>query len=504
MIGGLTGVLLCSSVAAVASEPMNVVFILADDLGYGDLSVYNPNGLIRTPVLDSLAGKSIRFTNAHASAAVSTPTRYGLMTGQYPWRSRLKQGVLWAWEEPLLTDEITLPEMFRSVGYSTALVGKWHLGITFPTKTAKSVDKSGDGDDVDYLKPVIDGPTHHGFDYYYGDDVPNFPPYVFIENDRFTDVPTKRLPDDMPGVHGVMSEFWNPEILLQTEVRKASEYILRHKDKPFFLMVSLTAPHTPIAPSEKFIGKSKAGRYGDFVEEMDSRIGEILATIRKAGLANNTIIVFSSDNGSSFQDGCSHYSGLFGSILDWGHNPSGHLRGMKSDAWEGGHRIPMMIYWPEVTDNGKSCHDLVCDLDIYATFAQALSINLPKGTAADSRSLLPLLGGKTPERKRLVSQSGNGILSYIEGDWKLIAGSGSGGSLNPYEPSGDLPHFEGGKWTCVQLFNIKVDAEEHYNLSAQLPDRVNAMMKALADEIKTTEKAPYWKQTEWVSEYTNE
>lgn len=495
----------CACAERGAEMPPNVVFILADDLGYGDLSCYNPQGRIRTPQLDRLAAQGMRFTDAHSSAAVSTPTRYGLLTGRYPWRGPLKQGVAWTWADPLIGDEPTLPEMLRQKGYATGLVGKWHLGIRFATKDGAPVDRASNGANVDYAKPLLDGPTHHGFDYYYGDDVPNFPPYAFLENDRFTEIPDRPFQPGMPGVPGVMAGSWKPEKLLSVETDKAVAYIREHRGEPFFLMVSLTAPHTPIAPSPEFEGRSRAGRYGDFVEEIDSRVGVILAALHDAGIEDRTVVIFSSDNGSSFQDGGSdgteRYGGRFGSILDLGHNPSGRFRGMKSDSWEGGHRIPFLMRWPGVIPEGKTSEALICDLDLYATLAEVAGAALPGNAAVDSRSLLPLLRGGKPDRTSLVVQSGNGILSYFSGSWKLIAGSGSGGSLNPYGIVDRLPEYDAasGRWCNVQLYNLESDPEERYDMASRHPRLVARMMEALAREVCCHGTEADWKQVEWVS-----
>ncbi len=500
----------CSALGGCATrerpERPNVIFILADDLGYGDLSVLNPDGKIHTPVLDSLAGQGMLFRNAHSSAAVSTPTRYGLMTGNYPWRGPMKQGVLWTWADPLLGDELTLPQMLRQQGYRTGLVGKWHLGIKFATRDGLPVDKAGNGANVDYTQPILDGPTHHGFDYYYGDDVPNFPPYAFIENDRFTEVPDKPFPESgMPGVPGIMAGSWRAEELLRIESQKSAEFIRTHKGEPFFLMVALTAPHTPIAPAREFQDKSGAGRYGDFVQEMDHRVGEILKAVKDAGIEERTIVIFSSDNGSSFQDGGSDngekYGGSFGSILKYGHNPSGDFRGMKSDAWEGGHRIPFIVKWPGRAAAGGISDDPVCDLDIFATLAGITGYELPPGAARDSKSLLPLLDGKEGLRKDLVTQSGNGVLSYLKGRWKLVTCSGSGGSLNPFAAAGEPPVYDStaNLWRNVQLYDMTSDPAETIDLSARHPDTVKKMMAALAREVTRDGDTKLWKQVEWIA-----
>ena len=337
--------------------------------------------------------------------------------------------------------------------------------------------------------------------------MPNFPPYAFIENDRFPEIPDRPFEAGMPGVPGVMAASWRPERLLTVETEKAVAYIREHRDGPFFLMVSLTAPHTPIAPTPEFEGRSRAGRYGDFVEEMDHRIGEMLAALRDAGIEERTIVVFSSDNGSSFQDGGTaggeRYGGRFGSILDLGHNPSGRFRGMKSDSWEGGHRIPFLVRWPGVIPAGSVTDALTCDLDLYATLADVAGVTLSEGDAVDSRSLMPLLRGGEPVRTSLVAQSGNGILCYISGDWKLIAGSGSGGSLNPYGKADLLPAYDAasGRWRNVQLYNLASDPEERYDRAALHPQRVARMMEALAGEVRRGGTAADWQQVAWTSRF---
>ena len=332
------------------NERPNIVYILADDLGYGDLSCYNISSKIYTPNIDQLADDSICFTNAHSSASVCTPTRYGLMTGRYCWRTSRKSGVIWAWEKPLLKKErLTLPEMLKEKGYITGLIGKWHLGINWITTDGKNPGIETKGENIDYKSPIVNGPLNHGYDCYYGDDVPNFPPYAFIENDSYLSIPTEMLPKNICGVPGVMAKGWKFENVLPALTQKAEEFIIRNKQRPFFLFVSITAPHEPIAPNKEFIGTSKAGRDGDFVQEVDARIGSILKTLEKEGLTENTLVIFSSDNGSSFQDGMpdedsKKYKSKRGIILNYGHNPSKNFRGMKADAWEGGHRIPYIKY----------------------------------------------------------------------------------------------------------------------------------------------------------------
>lgn len=449
----------------------NIVFILADDMGYGDPGCYNPESKIPTPNMDSLAGQGIRFTDAHSPSSVCTPTRYGVLTGRYAWRSRLKKAVLWSWDKPLLEkDRMTVPEMLKQQGYSTACIGKWHLGWNWPTKDGSIADdqfKPGEyvkekrnafGQKVDFSRPIKGGPLDHGFDYYFGDDVPNFPPYCFIENDRLLGIPSEEKPQSMFGSPGPMLPGWKLADVMPAITKKATDYIRNQakqpEGKPFFLYFSLTAPHTPIVPADEFHGKSQAGRYGDYVYQVDWSIGQVLKELKEQGLRDNTLVIVTSDNGSPARDGAND-GGKTGSVLKLGHNPSGGLRGIKADAWEGGHRVPFIARWPGKIKAGSVSHETVCLVDFMATVASALNIELPDNAAEDSYNILPALIGQSydsPIREATVHHSIQGVFCIRQGKWKYIDGVGSGGW------SGKGDGLKG------QLYDMEADLAESNNL----------------------------------------
>jgi arylsulfatase A-like enzyme len=316
-----------SIIAGCASEKEkypNIVYILADDLGYGDVSALNPESKISTPNLDRLAQEGITFTDAHSGSAVCTPTRYGILTGRYCWRTPLKSSVLWPWDGPLIeADRLTVGSFLKQHGYTTACIGKWHLGWDWSTFDGSGMNEEippGKWDSkvrgriagtIDFSGEINNGPVTRGFDYYFGDDVPNFPPYCFIENNRTIGLPSMEKPDSMYGNPGIMLEGWKLEEVMPALTRKAVEYIKagageglfkKERDKPFFLYFPLTAPHTPIAPTADFIGTSDAGAYGDFVQEVDWTVGQVMKALEEMGLAENTLLIFTSDNGSPGRD----------------------------------------------------------------------------------------------------------------------------------------------------------------------------------------------------------
>ena len=491
----------------------NIIFILADDMGYGDVEILNSNSKIATPSINKLAEEGITFTNAHAPASVCTPTRYSFLTGRYPWRSKMKSGVSWIWEAPLIErDRFTIGEMLQREGYYTACIGKWHLGWNWPTTDGipAVVDN---GKNVDYSLPIKNGPTTLGFNYYFGDDVPSFPPHAFIKNDRVVTMPTAWLEPGKAGAPGAMTPGWTYENLMPTISTKAIKFIeertLNSPDQPFFLFFSLSAPHTPIAPNESFLGSSEAGRYGDFVGEMDHYIGKLLRTVDSLGISENTLIIFTSDNGPTNMDG-ENYTGEVGSILEYGHNSSGILRGLKSDSWEAGHRVPFIAKWPGRIPKNTKSNSLISLSDMMSTFAEITEYQLPDSVAEDSYSILPLLSGKEERvRKDLIVQSGNGILSLIDGDWKLIMSSGGGGM---WSKKGELPKFDpnSNRWINVQLYDLDSDLEETTNLCDQYPEQVESMVTLLTEYIlngRSTEGDPLsndgkkrWESVRWIQE----
>ncbi len=468
----------------------NIVIILADDLGYGDPQCYNDSSLIPTPQIDGLAANGIRFTDAHSPASVCTPTRYGILTGRYAWRTALKKSVLWPWDSPLLEDErLTLPDMLSERGYQTACVGKWHLGFTWYDaygNPVNSLAKQGVNDrqwqmataeKIDFSMPLKGGPLQHGFDYYFGDDVPNFPPYIFIENNQTLGLPSASKPENIFGHPGPMLPGWDLSTVMPTITQKACAYIDKavSRNDPFFLYFALTAPHTPIAPSPHFIGRSKAAWYGDYVMEVDWAVGQVVETLKKNKIFENTIVIFTSDNGSPQRDG-TDMNGATGSVKKYGHDPSRPWRGMKADIWEGGHRVPFIITWPDRIINPFTSAQPFVLLDLMKSLAAITNSVLPDDAAPDSYDFSSVFLGSIPEkniRDHMIHHSGQGIFSIRMGDWKLILGKDSGGFTRYTAPDGSPPG---------QLYNLKVDPQEQTNLYDLEPTIVSELQNRLERE----------------------
>lgn len=484
----LTAVFTALVTGASASDRPNIVVILADDLGYGDVACYNPDSKIPTPSLDAMAGAGIRFTDAHSPSAVCSPTRYALLTGTYAWRSALKSSVLWAWDGPLIEEGTqTLPGMLKDAGYDTACIGKWHLGWDWPTKDGSRPNdvvpmgkwdeaiRGPLGDTIDFLKPVAHGPTTRGFDYYFGDDVPNFPPYCFIENDSLLGVPDIPKPDSMFGSPGPMVAGWDLTKVLPTLTERAVTYIKapssvdafqRRAGAPFFLYLSLTSPHNPVAPSSEFIGKSGAHRYGDFVVQTDWVVGQVIEALKDAGVYENTLVIFTSDNGSPANDG-ENMGGKPGSVLAYGHNPSHIYRGMKADIWEGGHRVPFIAQWPGKLPAGATSKEIICHVDLMATLSSLTGAPLLDNAARDSYNILPAMRGEAlaaPIREATVHHSIHGMFAIRQGAWKLIDGQGSGG----WTPGGE-------EEAPGQLYNLEQDPGETKNAYQAHPEIVQRL-----------------------------
>lgn len=469
-------------------ERPNIVLIYADDLGYGDLGCYNENSKIPTPNIDKMASQGMLFTDAHSADALCTPSRYALLTGRYCWRTRVKTGALPAWDTPLINkNRLTLPEMLKEKGYQTAAIGKWHLGWDYSTKDSLTA-KEANGYNVDYSRNITGGPREHGFDYYFGVDVPNYPPYTFIENDRVLAIPTVMKPDSIFGHKGMMVEGWSLEQILPKLAEKAVNFIKNKSSdkKPFFLYFPLTAPHTPIAPTEQFKGKSKAGRYGDFVNEVDWVVGEVLNALKNNNVAKNTIVIFTSDNGSVGVDG-TNYRGERGSIKKYGHLTNGNLRGYKAELWEGGHRVPFILRWPGKVKNGETSSELICQIDMMKTIAEITGYELPENACEDSYNILPALMQENDKaiREALVHHAGNGSFAIRKGEWKLILTNKSGGWVSEY-----LNKEGFGITTPWQLYNIRNDIEEKNNLYEEHPEIVKDLKSLLSKYINEGRSTP--------------
>ena len=464
-----------SAMAPKAARRPNLVYILADDLGWGDIDAFNPKSLIPTPVMNRFAQQSMRFTDMHSSSAVCTPSRYSILTGRYPWRSRLKKGVL-AGDAPNLIEEgrMTVPSMLKAAGYYTAGVGKWHLGL-------------GTAPKLDPTKPLRPGPISHGFDYFYG--IPaslDMQPYFYFENEHVVEQPTVHDPGRKQPPRGV---FWRegpraphfdfPQVL-PTITQKAVDVIAEHgktPDTPFFLYVALPSPHTPWLPLPEYRGKSKAGDYGDYVVEVDAMMGRILTAIKDAGADENTIVVITSDNGAWWAEQ---------DIERTHHRANADWRGEKADVWEAGHRIPFMVRWPGYIAPGTVADQTASLTDLMATMAALLKISLPNDAGEDSFNNLPVWLGKTtqPIRTSIIDESNDGMFTIREGDWKLELGLGSGGFTRPRH----VDPVPGGPQG--QLYNLAVDPHETNNLWLQKPEIVAHLTKLL-DEQKASGHTRY-------------
>jgi arylsulfatase A-like enzyme len=462
----------------------NIILILADDMGYGDLAIQNPQSKIPTPNLDKLATAGMRFTDAHSPSAVCTPTRYGILTGRYSWRGQLKKGVLWEWDKPLIEpDRVTIADLLNGAGYDTALIGKWHLGWNWPTKGVQLPRQGDTGENVDFNKPLQGGPLAAGFDYYFGDDVPNFPPYAYIENEHVTEIPTVMKPDSMYGIKGLMVKDWDLRAVMPEIAKRTISYIENHaahqSSRPFFLFVSLTAPHTPIAPAEEYLGKSSAGAYGDFVYQIDQTVGGILDALETSGQDKNTLVIFTSDNGSPGRDG-ENMGGDTSTVLAYGHDPSRPWRGIKGDAWEGGHRVPFIARWPDkISANTRSKKPILLT-DLFATVADIIETKLPVNAGEDSLSLLPVFTGakqQASSRAAIVQHSYDGLFVIRQDKWKLIQGYGGGGINKKKEE----PRFWEQAW---QLYYLATDPGENNNVAADNPE----IVQQLSDLLKLYKK----------------
>ena len=472
---------LCS--CAESQKYPNIIYILADDMGYGDIQRYNPSSKIPTPVLDSLASCGISFIDAHSNSAVSTPTRYGTLTGQYSFRSSLKKGVLTGYSSPLIVEGTeTVASLLQQHGYRTACVGKWHLGLNWTRRDTTQALYEGDEwnlgkSNVDYSALISGGPTDCGFDYSY--IIPaslDMPPYLYIENGRATSAQMNQAPDyrdeHIRGAfyrHGDVASDFDHTTCLQQLTLKSEQFIERaaHADQPYFLYFALTAPHSPWFPDDANQGRSQAGAYGDFVSMVDDVVGEICTAVRQSGKADNTIIIFASDNGSMWKDA---------DILATGHQSNGAWSGAKSDLWEGGHRVPFIVNWPKKIKSAVKSHQLICSTDLFATLQDMLHLDRPS-TAIDSRSFWRVLSGEGNQNLRngMVYHSVNGYFAYREGDWVLVDCKGSGGWALTEEAAADsLP---------LQLYNLKTDTLQRRNLCNVYPERVQAM-KLKLEEVK--------------------
>ncbi|HLO82349.1 MAG TPA: arylsulfatase, partial [Chitinophagaceae bacterium] len=451
--------LYCLTATAQSTKP-NIIYILADDLGYGDLSCYNAASKIKTPVIDALASEGMRFTDAHSGSSVCSPTRYGILTGRYAWRTRMQEGVLWSYDDPLIpNNRLTVAGFLKSEGYSTAVVGKWHLGLRFQV-AGNRLQERVSADNVDLLAPLQAGPTSIGFDYFYGiTSSLDIPPYVWIENDKATATSIDTIEErKLPGFwrRGPVGNDFKHEEVLPKIIDKSTAFIQEQAaaKKPFFLYIPLTAPHTPILPTPEYAGRSGTTEYGDFTIMTDQLVKRVLDAVKIAGIENNTIIILTSDNG------CAPYAGI-DALAAMGHQVSGPFRGAKADIWEGGHRIPFIAKWPGKIAPGSSSSKTICLTDLFATLADMLGKTLPDSVAEDSYSILPLMLRKDGfARPSTIHHSVFGHFAIRKDNWKLIFAAGSGGWASPNEKkAAEL------KLPPIQLYDLDTDPGEKINLA---------------------------------------
>ncbi len=483
------------------SKAPNIIIIFADDMGYGDVSALNPYSRIQTPNLDKLVQEGISFTNAHSSASVCTPSRYGLLTGRYGFRSKSAAYGIGGFDRPVIEEEReTLPFMLKKSGYTTAVIGKWHLGLEWQTKDGlpASLDRTTGYSNVDYSKIVKKGPNSYGFDYSFVHPASlDIPPYVFLRNHQLLDpevvlttsvYPTKKentryawdkKHTDSLAVYwekgvwwrqGEMSKSFRVETCQSTIVSEGIDFIERQANgnskQPFFLYLPLTGPHTPWMPNEKFKEKSEVGLYGDFVLEIDDIVAQIKATLVRNQLDSNTLVIFASDNGAYWPEE---------EIKLQGHDSNSGTRGQKGDVWDGGHRIPLIISWPEGIKGNVQYHHLLSLTDIFATLAELTEVQLPENQGSDSESFLHVLRGDLaePHRSSMVHHSSGNLFAIRSEEWKFIEGLGSGGFTDPTR----ITPQSGGP--TGQLYRIGSDPLEQENLFLYYPEKVVELSELL-------------------------
>lgn len=502
----ITSVILLSLIIVVAcnsdtnqegkNEPLpNILIIMADDMGYGDVGAYNPKTKIPTPNMDKIASEGLMLTDAHSPDALCSPSRYGLLTGRYSWRTRLKEGVLIGYDETALIEKgrPTLANILGKGGYNTAFVGKWHMGWTWQTKDGKALinDTTNVGYDpilfktneqnVDFSKPISGGPIDLGFDYFFGTFgcSTSDPPYTYIENKMTVDLPSIMSRDEYSGLPGflpgLMAPGWQIEevdtVLTNRAISFMEKVIAESPKKPFFLTLALSAPHNPFVPPGFAIGKSKEGPRGDLVTVVDKSTGMVMEALKKLGIEENTLVIITSDNGP-----------MRGAN---GHLSSGQLKGYKANIWEGGHRIPFIVKWPGKTIPGSVSSEVISQTDLYSSFASLVSQDIGEFGGEDSYNVLPALYGKRVkgnEEQPRIFHSAKNVYAIRKGKWKLIEGTlGSGaGKVNITETS--LKNIG-------QLYDMSIDPYEQNNLWSSEPDKVAELLKIL-NEIKDRKANP--------------
>lgn len=477
--------MITTSVLANQKSP-NIVVIYADDMGYGDIKTLNPESKIPTPNLNKLASEGISFKDAHSSSAICSPSRYALLTGKYHWRTRYN--IVNSFGKPFFKDDdITLPSVLKANGYKTAAIGKWHLGFDWEFKNKPSGGKNNNyylPEDIDWNQTVKGGPLDQGFDYYFGDGTINFPPYGWMENEKMLVAPTEVMKHHNAAAEptpegkwefrpGPVVKDWDPYQVLPTLTQKTLSWLkAQDKQQPFFLYFALPAPHAPIIPNEEFVGTSQAGPYGDFVYQVDWVVGQVIKTLKQQGLEDDTLVIFTSDNGPE------RYA--WARTEKYNHYSMGKLRGLKRDVWEGGHRVPMIVKWPGKVAQGKMSDEVVSQVDIMATIASLTNLELPEQAAPDSYDLTPVLfdqNYQSPLREATVHNTYAKKYALRQGDWLYINyQDGEHSKMSEaYKKAHGYQDFD----TNHLLFNLANDLEQKHNLANKHPDKVKQMDKLL-------------------------
>jgi len=475
-------------------SPPNIIYILADDLGSGDPSFGDSNAAVQTPNIDRLAAQGMRFTDAHSPSAVCSPTRYGVLTGRYAWRTRLKSGVLVGIDSTLIeAGRQTVGTLLQDNGYHTGVIGKWHLGLDWAIKRDSSLYFNGGPwgatrTNIDYSRPVTRGAREAGFDYSW--IIPSsldIMPYYYLENNEIVDgregfTDGKSQEQDGRGVFwrpGEMSPSFDHKGVLDTLIDKAEHYIAEHSasNQPFFLYLPLSAPHTPWLPTDSNIGRSNAGTYGDFVQQVDRGVGRILDVVQELNLEDNTLVIFTSDNGADWNEN---------DKASFDHLANLDYKGRKADIWEAGHRVPFVARWPGTVAAGSESDALISLTDLMATLADVVGADLGENAGEDSFDILPILKGSSAEaqgRETIVHHSLRGMFAVRKGEWKLILGRGSGGFTQPvrYEPKEGEP--------VGQLYNIIADPRESTNLYQERPQLVGELSQLLDQYVQSGRSA---------------
>jgi len=501
------------STKTVKKQP-NIVYILADDLGIGDISGLNINAKVNTPNIDKLINNGMTFTDAHTTSSVCTPSRYSIITGEYAWRTKLKARVLDGYSKALIKNtKDTAPKLLQRNGYQTAMIGKWHLGWNWQFKVDEKLEmnaknpyqyKEDISKKVAYDKPFSGGPTDRGFDYFFGLNASlDFPPYVYSENDKLITIPTETMKADgknnnFPGGKkndlvggqklkrkGDKAKDFQAEQVMLDLTNKSVDYIAKYaSEKPFFLYIPLTAPHTPVYPRKEFLGKSKAGIYGDFIQELDWTVGQIVSAIKEKGLEENTIIIFTADNGASKASFPIEFEDKFQ------HKPSAHLRGRKATLHQGGHTVPFIVQWKNTIQPNTKSNTTISLGDFYATCAELVNAKTDKNQGVDSYSILSLLKGQNKyDRKVSVYTNFAGRFSIRKGDFKM--------DLNPKKGSSYLFNIAKDPSETNNLFYDEAYADKKIELTLAL-NYIILNGRSTTGEVLENDGPKVWKELFWM------